>query len=166
MTKYEKRYDELIFDLKISGKSSKDIAKHLGISRKTLYNWINDNKPLKKLYEKACNVGIEAKQSLIKRATGFEYKEKEKEFKNVDGDRIVVKEKESTKYYPPDVSAIKYLLQNISTFDKELEHRIRIDIERLDNDKFEKWFTVNELRINEEVKKLYEKELLRQNKDS
>lgn len=156
--KYEKRYNELIFDLKIAGNTNLQIIKHLGITKKTFYNWINTHNPLKQLYNEACTAGIKAKQALIKRAVGFEYTEIQKEYERRyieekgKFEKVLVKEKALTKYYPPDVTAIKYLLQNISTFDKELEHKILIDKEKLDIDKFNKFLENQE----EEVIKILE----------
>ena len=156
--KYQKRFDELIFDLKLAGNTNSQIAKHLQIPRRTLQRWLKNHKPLQDLYNQACTAGLDAKRALIKRATGFSYTEKRyKETTNHEGETRTESE-EVTKYYPPDVPAIKYLLQNISTFDKELQHKIYVDLERLDNDKFEKWLDRNESRAYEKLREIYENE--------
>ena len=48
---------------------------------------------------------------LLKKAKGYLSKEKTEEFTFVDGERVAVKQRITTKRVPPDVSAIKALLE-------------------------------------------------------
>ena len=148
--KYKKKYDKIMFDLKLAGISNKIICDSIGIGIRTFYTWISKYKSFRELYNEAANAKVNAKRALIKRSTGYNYTER----KYVDG---VLKEK-LDKHQAADISAIKYLLRNISDFDKELEHNIKIDMQRLDNEKFEKWLDKNELEVYEKLRKIYEKE--------
>lgn len=135
--KYQKKYERIMFELKLRGVDNKTIWETIEISKNTFYRWIKEKPNFRKLYIKAVNAKTDALKALIKKAIGFR-----------DGEE----------YFPPDFQSIKYLLRNISDFDKELEHNIKIDLQRLDNEKFEKWLDKNELEVYEKLRKIYEKE--------
>lgn len=66
------------------------------------------------------------KQTLIKKATGYKVEESVCEYGMEDDQIKLVKKKVSTKYYPPDLSAINMLLNEKETdyksfTDEELE---------------------------------------------
>jgi len=82
------------------------------------------------------------RKALIKKAVGYTVSEVTKEYiVNDDGEKRVVKEKESTKYIPPDTTALKTLMeldgvkdefQNLS--DEELERerqRLILELEKI-----------------------------------
>lgn len=50
------------------------------------------------------------KEALIKKATGYMVKESVMEYGVEEGEEKLLKKKVSTKYYPPDLSAINILL--------------------------------------------------------
>src|SRR4030042_2043305 len=112
--KYKKKYDKIMFELKLAGISNKVICDSIGISIRAFYTWMSKYKSFRDLYDEAVNAKVNAKRALIKRSTGYNYTEK----KYVDG---ILKE-QLEKHQTADISAIKYLLRNISDFDRELEH--------------------------------------------
>lgn len=60
------------------------------------------------------------KDALIKKATGYTVKESTMEYGMEDGTEKLVKKKVSTKYYPPDLTAINILLNEKQTDLKSL----------------------------------------------
>jgi len=146
-SKYSKKHERIMFELKIKGINNKIICEALGIDERTFYRWIKEKQNFKKLYIKAVNAKTNAIKALIKKAIGFtEYIEKPTAKGNV------VKYNE---YFPPDFQSIKYLLRNISDFDKELE-------ENIDNNRFDKWFTSHEKEIHEKIRKIYESDIIQE----
>lgn len=91
-----------------------DICDHLGISVSTLEKYKNEFPQLKEVLKKSkVNLIIDLKNSLIKRAKGYEYEEK-KQYITEDESGNVKKHTEITKkHMPPDVGAINSALQNL-----------------------------------------------------
>ncbi len=52
----------------------------------------------------------ELKKALVKKALGYSTEEVVEEYSLVDNDLVLIKKKKSIKDYPPDLPAIKYLL--------------------------------------------------------
>ena len=148
--KYKKIYCGIVFKLKCCKVRNDEIFKMLRISKQSFYDWIKKYPDFREAYENGKNAENEVIEALKKKASGFEYTEEE-----LDKDGCIHKIK---KYHPPETNAIKYFLKNTSDFDKEFEHKKRIDLERLDNDKFEKWLDRNESRAYEKLREMYENE--------
>lgn len=53
-------------------------------------------------------------KALLKRALGYDCSETVEEYAVNDGDLTVIKKKVTTKNVPPDISAVKVLLENLS----------------------------------------------------
>lgn len=53
----------------------------------------------------------DALRALVKKATGFEAQETIEEFAELDGEMKLLKRKVTTKVVPPDVSAVKLLIE-------------------------------------------------------
>ncbi|MBQ8726020.1 MAG: hypothetical protein IJY84_02840 [Clostridia bacterium] len=53
----------------------------------------------------------DALRALVKKATGFEAQETIEEFAELDGEMKLLKRKVTTKVIPPDVSAVKLLIE-------------------------------------------------------
>lgn len=53
----------------------------------------------------------DALRALVKKATGFETQETVEEFADLDGEMKLLKRKVTTKVVPPDVSAVKLLIE-------------------------------------------------------
>ncbi|MCI5714378.1 MAG: hypothetical protein MR288_01985 [Firmicutes bacterium] len=66
------------------------------------------------------------KEALIKKATGYTVKESVMEYGVEEGEEKLLKKKVSTKYYPPDLSAINILL-----------NEKQVDIQSLTDDELE-----------------------------
>ncbi len=81
------------------------------------------------------------KEALIKKATGYTVKESVMEYGMEEGEEKLLKKKVSTKYYPPDLSAINILLnekqvdiQSLTDAELELEKEKIIKLlKELDN---------------------------------
>ena len=98
-----------------SGLTNKEIAKNIGISEKTLYEWIEKypqfGEALKKNKEIADYI---VENALFKKATGYEYKEKIAEIIRDPRTGEILKQhiREVTKHQPPDTLAIIFFLKN------------------------------------------------------
>lgn len=148
--KYQEKYCDIVFKLKVLKVKNHEIYKMLHISQKTFYKWLNDYEEFKEAYEKGKNAENEVIEALHKKAVGYEYKVEE-----IDKDGCI---HIITKYMPPETNAIKYYLKNTSDFDKEFEHKKYIDKEKLENEKFEKWLDKNEHKAYTKLREIYEKE--------
>jgi len=146
--KYKKKYDNIMFELKLKNVSNQIIWETIGVSKNTFYTWLNKYKSFRDLYNKALNAKTDAKKALIKKATGF----KEKIEKITHTGKIV----EYEEYYPPDTQAIRYLLRNISDFDKELEHKIKIENDKAEIDKINKVIENYQDEVIDIIKDFYE----------
>lgn len=92
-----------------------EIAEHMGISRKTLYEWKNKFPQFSDALKNGKEVvDIMVENALLKRALGYKYKETTKEpVKNQDtGEYELTITKEVTKEVSPDVTAQIYWLKN------------------------------------------------------
>ena len=97
------------------GLTEEQIAKNMGISVKTLYNWKTDNLPILQALKKGKEVvDIEVENALLKRALGYSYKEVTKEqVKNpITGQYEMMITKEVTKEVQPDTTAQIFWLKN------------------------------------------------------
>lgn len=95
------------------GLTDDDIAKNMGISRTTFYNWQNKYSDILNALKKGREPVVrELENALIKKAKGFEYEESDviiDKDKNGNTSQRVIKHK---RYSPPDSSAAMFLLKN------------------------------------------------------
>lgn len=69
------------------------------------------------------------KQTLIKKATGYKVEESVCEYGMEENEIKLVKKKVSTKYYPPDITAINLLLNEKETDYKDMSNE-ELEIEK------------------------------------
>lgn len=117
-SKYEEyikpRLDEITF-WKRNGNTDEEVAKALGISRQSLYNYRKNHEELrialKEGKERACAI---IENTLFKRAIGYEYEETHKEL--VEDEKTGEKDFKVTKIYkrtvPPSDSLLQFLSKN------------------------------------------------------
>lgn len=93
--------------------SDDNIAKNLGISLRSLYEYKGKYPQLSQIYTRARAKMVEdVKSALLKKALGFEYKEEKRTArKDKNGETIVFVE-EYKKYSPPSETAAAMLLRN------------------------------------------------------
>lgn len=96
------------------GLTDEQIAKNMGIAKVTFYDWKNKFPKFANALKKTKDiVDAEVENKLFKRAMGYEVEEEEiKEFRNDDGEMVVVSRKRTKKHVPPDVTAIIFWLKN------------------------------------------------------
>ena len=93
--------------------SEKDIAKRLGVSVSTFEKYKREHPELADTLKDGRQELVSTlKQSLKKKAVGFEYTETKRTIREVAGKKIVTIE-EYTRYSPPDTGAIHLLLKNL-----------------------------------------------------
>lgn len=107
-------HDDLVYKLVMDNKSNDSIADLLGIGARTFYDWLDRYPSFSQSYKK----GVESKldnveMSLYQRAFGMTYKETTKTVvKGKKGEDIGKAEvREVTKYLPPDVAAMCFILK-------------------------------------------------------
>lgn len=105
------------------------IAKKLGISVASFENYKRQYPELKEALQNGKQILIEElKQSLKKKALGFNYKERKTYIKEVDGQRVKIIE-EYEKYAQPDTGAIHLLLKNLDK-DWRNDDQATVDMKR------------------------------------
>lgn len=112
---YEKKVKPYLAEIKEWARDhSKDqIAKRLGVGRRTLYTYIEEHEELRKALEGGHQALVEdLRSALIQKAKGFHYKETKRTIRSVDGVKTQVVE-EFERYAPPDTGAIHLLLKNL-----------------------------------------------------
>ncbi len=148
MASYEKNVAPYLDDIKewTCSMTKEQIAKRLGIGRRTLYRYAKDHEELRAALEEGRVMLIqELKSTLIKKAKGFHYKETKKVVRSVDGVKTQVVE-EYEKYAQPDTGAIHLLLKNMDP-EWRNDDKATLDLKReqvqLQRDKFEEtsWTT-------------------------
>jgi len=122
-TNNEKVAHRVIKGLVASGHTMEQVAKMIGVCKKTLYNWINKDPELLHEVQEArelANGLVEA--ALFKAAMGFEYEE-DKAFLDKEGEVIKTKVKRKAL---PNVGAQRFWLTNTDSDTwrekKEVEH--------------------------------------------
>ena len=104
------------------GLTDVQIAHNLGISRSTLYKWKREYPEFAEAVKRGKEVvDREVENALFRRAVGYSYPE-EKVFLGPGGKPVIV---QTTKYYPPDPTAMIFWLKNR----KPAEWRDKRDIE-------------------------------------
>lgn len=112
-----------------NGLTDEQIAKNLGISKVTLYKYINEHTELSELLKKGKEViDIEIENALLKRALGYKYNEttKEQVLNKDTGQYELQTTKVVTKEVVPDTTAQIFWLKNRKPKDwrdrKEVDH--------------------------------------------
>ena len=135
--KYNKIFDDLVFELKLDGKPDSYIAKAFKISRDSFYSWLKKYESFKKSYDEGRNAITEIKRSLRKRAIGYTYKEEQAFISHGK-----IKKEKVEKHMAGDVRSAQYFLKR-TNFDVEWEfkrHMAKLDYEHkvwLDKQKLE-----------------------------
>ena len=95
------------------GLTDEQIAKNIGISAGTLYEWFKRYHEISEAIKKGKGpVDIEVENALFKRAVGFTYTETVKEIRQLPGGKTYTTIREYTKYAPPDTTAQAIWLNN------------------------------------------------------
>ncbi len=100
------------------GATLEEIAAGLGIAKSTLCKYKNEYSELKDAFARGRETLVfEIKAALLKKALGYEYKEKKTVAKtNENGDPVIVAIEEHAKHQPPSETAANMLLRN---YDKD-----------------------------------------------
>ena len=120
-SKYETDVLPYIDDIKKAveaGATLEEIAAGLGIVKSTLCKYKNEKKELKDAFARGRGVIVfDIKAALLKKALGYEYKEKKTVARlNENGDPVIAAIEEHQKHQPPSETACNMLLRN---YDKE-----------------------------------------------
>jgi len=112
------------------GLTNEQIAKNLGITAKTLYEWQNKYSEFGNALKAGKEVADrEVENALYKRATGYSHTE-EKIFLGPGGQPVIVP---TTKHYPPDPTSMIFWLKNRQPQKwrdrQEVEHTGRLEYE-------------------------------------
>ena len=112
--KYDEDFPKRAEDWARQGLRDEDIAKNLGISKQTFYDY-------QKMYPDFLDaikrgkapIDFEVENALLKRARGFEYEETHIEFKPGEGEKLIpIHIKKVKKFVAPDTAAIAFWLKN------------------------------------------------------
>ncbi len=110
------RFDDILKWLR-NGATEKQIYQNLGISYNVFYKYKNEKNEFNELLKKGKESLVEQLRGvLIKKASGFEYKEIKRVRKYENGIEVSETVEEYTKQSLPDVAAANLLLKN---YDKE-----------------------------------------------
>lgn len=110
-TDVKPRFDEITHWLR-SGASEKQIYENLGISKAVFYKYKADYKEFQDLLKKGRQTLVmQLRNTLIKKAMGFEYTEVKQYSREENGHKVTYVEK-TTKAALPDVAALNLCLKN------------------------------------------------------
>lgn len=91
------------------GLTDEQIAKKMGISRKTLYDWKDKYGDICDALKKGKEVvDVQVENALLRRALGYDAQEERVEMSEKDGRKVV----QTLKHIPPDVGAACFWLKN------------------------------------------------------
>ena len=135
------------------GLTDEQIAKNIGISAKTLYEWIKRFSEIGDALKKGkAPVDFEVENALLKRALGFEFEETETIIEEIDG---VCKKrvKKIKKMALPEVSAIIFWLKNRKPkhwrkMNSAVEEKLKAETEKLMK---EAEALANEMQVSDRV---------------
>lgn len=95
------------------GLTDEDIAKNIGISRTTLYEWKNKYVDIMNALKKGKEVAdIVIENALYKRASGYDTVEDTIEYAVIDGVKVEVKRTQKVRHIPADITAQIFWLKN------------------------------------------------------
>lgn len=100
-----------LLNLTKEGKTVLQLSEIFGVCEKTLYNWVNADKPFLQSLKEARASGADenVERSLLERATGYSHKAVKLFY---DKDRGEVVEHEFVQHYPPDPTSMIFWLKN------------------------------------------------------
>lgn len=109
-TKYEsKRHTRLVEGLARRGLTDDQIAEHIGVTRKTLYEWRRKYPAFAvALAHNKDEADLQVEKSLFQRALGYDYTET----KEIREGKKLVKTEKTVKHIAPDVTAQIFWLKN------------------------------------------------------
>ena len=115
-TKIKPRFDDILKWLR-NGATEQQVYKNLGIGKEAFYKYKRENTEFSDILKKGQESLVEQLRGvLIKKASGFEYKEIKRVRKYENGIEVSETVEEYTKQSLPDVAAANLLLKN---YDKE-----------------------------------------------
>ena len=126
----------LIEDWARQGLTDEQIAKNIGISKVTFYDWLKKYPNISNSLKKGkAPIDFEVENALLKRALGFEYEETETVFEDVDG-KPKKRIKKTIKFVPPDTSACIFRLKNRKPnhwrkMNEAVENKLKAETEKL-----------------------------------
>ena len=126
----------LIEDWARQGLTDEQIAKNIGISKVTFYDWLKKYPNISNSLKKGkAPIDFEVENALLKRALGFEYEETETVFEDVDG-KPKKRIKKTIKFVPPDTSACIFWLKNRKPnhwrkMNEAVENKLKAETEKL-----------------------------------
>lgn len=107
-SKFNEKLGEVFVRKTQEGKTLEEIAEIVGVSKRTLSNWMGQSTDLLHAVKEARQVADElVEAALFSRATGYSHPETKVGFS--DGCPVT---EEVTKHYPPDTTAIMFWLRN------------------------------------------------------
>ncbi len=110
-TDIKPRFDEITYWLR-SGASEKQIYENLGITKDTFYRYKRNYKEFSDLLKNGRQALVmQLRNTLIKKAMGFEYTEVKQYAREENGNKVTYVEK-TTKTALPDVAALNLCLKN------------------------------------------------------
>lgn len=99
--------------LAASGLNNKNICEALGIGQKTFYEWMERHPQFAHSIKKYRGLAdIEVENALYKNAIGYNFIEKEKEARKINGEYVLVNTKETEKHIPGNSVAQIFYLKN------------------------------------------------------
>lgn len=107
-------YDDWVWSLSVDGLSHAEIAKVIGVSKRTLNQWSREHDSFKQALAASKEVAdAEVMRALHRRAVGYEYTEKKRvAVLDAEGNERKSKEEENQKKVVPDVAAQRFWLKN------------------------------------------------------
>ena len=91
------------------GLTDEQIAKKMGVSRDTLYDWKKKYSDISDALKKGKEVvDTQVENALLRRALGYDFQEERIEVSDKDGKKVV----QTVKHIPPDVGAAAFWLKN------------------------------------------------------
>ena len=126
----------MIEDWARQGLTDEQIAKNIGISKVTFYDWLKKYPNISNSLKKGkAPIDFEVENALLKRALGFEYEETETVFEDVDG-KPKKRIKKTIKFVPPDTSACIFWLKNRKPnhwrkMNEAVENKLKAETEKL-----------------------------------
>ena len=126
--KYDEDFPARAEDWARQGFRDEDIAKKLGISRETFYQYQKTYPDfLDAIKRGKAPVDFEVENKLLQRARGFEYEEVHIEYKPGEGDKLIpISIRKIKKFVVPDSTAIIFWLKNRR---KQWRDRFNLDVE-------------------------------------
>jgi len=127
--KYNENFPKAAYELAKEGYLNKDIAKKLGISEETFYQYINQFPEFSESLKRGQPLAIQqVENSLFREATGYEFTERHEEVSiDSEGNAKPVSVKTIVKWMRPQASTIFFFLTNRAKQDWSNQQNIKIN---------------------------------------